>query len=171
MPELSSDTQGLIVAYLALEGFGQAPVKSLQSVVQTWLEGLEDSNGDQIFTLSSTRPHPLKSGASAVGAYKTSTKGGLSEFYSELSEAELSSDTILYGYGANIKKSQTANAQGTGRKTDDNGVPMPVRTIKANKFNYNGWMFRNIYRLATGMGLDPDYLRRVETVGSNPNRV
>ena len=169
MPELSSDTQGRIVAYLALEGFGQAPVKSLQSVVQTWLEGLEDSNGDQIFTLSSTRPHPLKSGASAVGAYKTSTKGGLSEFYSELSEAELSSDTILYGYGANIKKSQTANAQGTGRKTDDNGVPMPVRTIKANKFNYNGWMFRNIYRLATGMGLDPDYLRRVETVSASPD--
>ena len=166
MPELSSDTQGLIVAYLALEGFGQAPVKSLQSVVKTWLEGLEDDDGDQIFTLSSTRPHPLKSAASAVGAYKTSTKGGLSEFYSELSEAELSSDTILYGYGANIKKSQTANAQGTGRKTDDNGVPMPVRTIKANKFNYNGWMFRNIYRLATGMGLDPDYLRRVETVGA-----
>jgi hypothetical protein len=169
MPEISSDTQGLIVAYLALEGFGQAPAKSLQSVVKTWLEGLTDEEGDQIFTLSSTRPHPLKSGASAVGAYKRQTKDGLSALVFEGFEGDDPIVEIFYGYGAAIRKSQTANAQGTGRKTDDNGVPMPVRTIKANKFNYNGWMFKNIYRLAMGGRLDPDYLRRVEAVSGNPD--
>ena len=161
MPEISPDTQGLIITYLALEGFGQAPVKQLQSGIQSWLEGLNDEQGNQIFTLSRTRPHPLRAGSSAVAAYKTGTKGGLTGIGI--------TPEVAYGYGAAIRKSQTANPQGMGRKTDDEGRSMPVRTIKANKLNYNGWVFRNIYRLASGIGLDPDYLRRVETVSASPD--
>ena len=161
MPEISSDTQGLIVAYLALEGFGQAPVKSLQSDIKSWLEAITDEDDNQIFTLSSTRPHPLKSGASAVGAYKSQTSLAL--------EGLGISPTIAYGYGAAIRKSQTASPQGTGRKTDAADRAMPVRTIKADKFNYNEWMCRNIFLLASGYGLDTDYLRRVESVSASPD--
>ena len=39
------------------------------------------------------------------------------------------------------------------------------RNIKESKFNYNGWAFKNIYRLAMGQSLSPDYINRVSTVG------
>jgi hypothetical protein len=97
---------------------------------------------------------------SAVKSYKTIAPTAL-EPITEIS------DEAKYAYGKKIKKNQTVKEQGEGTKTDATGNKMPVRTIKAPQFNYNGWMFRNIMRLANGSSLHPDYVGRVNAVATD----
>jgi len=162
MPEVSSETQGKIIAYLTLDGYNQGAVANLWDNIATWLQSLNDDEGNQIFTLSRSRWEgknaPLSGAAGAKNAYKIALLNGLSVF------PELSKE-VKYAYGASIKSGQTEKRRGMGTKKDSAGDNTPKRNIKENKFNYNGWAFKNIYRLAMGQSLSPDYINRVSTVG------
>jgi len=160
MVEISTDSQAKIIAYLALEGFGQASMKTVQPIIQTWLGSLTDADGEPLYTLSTSRPHPLLKATSATKSYKQVAPTALAPITEITDEAK-------YDYGRKIKKNQTSKEQGRGTKTDASGVTMPVRTIKAPQFNYNGWMFRNILRLANGQDLHPNYVNRVNAVASD----
>ena len=162
MPEVSSETQGKIIAYLTLDGYNQGAASNLWDNIANWLQSLNDDEGNQIFTLSRSRWEgknaPLSGAAGAKNAYKIALLNGLSAF------PELSKE-VKYAYGAEIKSGQTEKKRGMGTKKDDAGDNTPKRNIKENKFNYNGWAFKNIYRLAMGQSLSPDYINRVSTVG------
>ena len=99
MVEISTDVQAKIIAYLALEGFGQASMKTVQPIIQTWLGTLTDDDGNPLYTLSTSRPHPLLKATSAVKSYKTVAPTAL-EPITELS------DEVKYAYGKKIKKNQ-----------------------------------------------------------------
>jgi hypothetical protein len=163
MPEVSSETQGKIIAYLALDGYNQGAVGDIQPIIMQWLETIMDSSGDPIFTLSKTRWQgknaPLSGAASAKNAYKIAKQNGLSSI-SALSKE------IKYAYGVEIKSGQTAPSRGLGTSTDDDGDRIPKRNIKADKFNYNGWAFYNIFNIAMGDQLPTEYLNSVNAVGS-----
>jgi len=162
MPEVSSETQGKIIAYLTLDGFNQGAAGELWEEIAGWLGSLEDDAEQPIFTLSRSRWEgknaPLSGAAGAKNAYKTALQNGLSAF------PELSKE-VKYAYGAEIKSGQNDKRRGMGTKKDSEGDNTPKRNIKESKFNYNGWAFKNIYRLAMGQSLSPDYINRVSTVG------
>lgn len=162
MPEVSSETQGKIIAYLTLDGYNQGAAGELWDNIANWLQSLNDDEGNQIFTLSRSRWEgknaPLSGAAGAKNAYKIALLNGLSVF------PELSKE-VKYAYGAEIKSGQTEKKRGMGTKKDSTGDNTPKRNIKESKFNYNGWAFKNIYRLAMGQSLSPDYINRVSTVG------
>ena len=162
MPEVSSETQGKIIAYLTLDGYNQGAAGELWEPIANWLTSLADETGQPIFTLSRSRWEgknaPLSGAAGAKNAYKIALTNGLSAF------PELSKE-VKYAYGAEIKSGQTAKKRGMGNKKDSDGDNTPKRNIKQDKFNYNGWAFRNIYRLAMGQSLSSDYINRVTTVG------
>ena len=163
MPEVSSETQGKIIAYLALDGYNQGAVGDIQPIIMQWLETIMDSSGDPIFTLSKTRWQgknaPLSGAASAKNAYKIAKQNGLSSISALAKE-------IKYAYGVEIKSGQTAPSRGLGTSTDDDGDRIPKRNIKADKFNYNGWAFYNIFNIAMGYQLPTEYLNSVNAVGS-----
>lgn len=162
MPEVSSETQGKIIAYLVLDGYNQGAAGELGPTISEWLKGLTDDEGNQIFTLSRsrwmTKNAPLSGAAGAKNAYKVALLNGLSDF------PEISKD-VKYAYGAAIKSAQTDKKRGMGTKKDSDGDNTPKRNIKDTKFNYNGWAFKNIYLLAMGQTLSPDYTNRVTAVG------
>lgn len=55
MPEVSSETQGKIIAYLTLDGYNQGAAANLGESIANWLQSLNDEEGNQIFTLSRSR--------------------------------------------------------------------------------------------------------------------
>ena len=162
MPEVSSETQGKIIAYLTLDGYNQGAVGELWEPIANWLTSLADDEGQPIFTLSRSRWEgknaPLSGAAGAKNAYKVALLNGLSAF-------PTSSKEVMYAYGAAIKSGQTEKKRGMGTKKDSAGDNTPKRNIKENKFNYNGWAFSNIYLLAMGQSLAPDYINRITAVG------
>ena len=162
MPEVSSETQGKIIAYLTLDGYNQGAAGELWEPIANWLTSLADETGQPIFTLSRSRWEgknaPLSGAAGARNAYKIALLNGVSAF------PEISKE-VKYAYGAEIKSGQTDKKRGMGTKKDSEGDNTPKRNIKQDKFNYNGWAFRNLYRLAMGQSLSPDYINRVTTVG------
>ena len=74
MPEVSSETQGKIIAYLTLDGYNQGAAGELWEPIANWLTSLVDDEGQSIFTLSRSRWEGKNAPLSGAAGAKMLTK-------------------------------------------------------------------------------------------------